>query len=132
MRKIDVALNAKLVGGIDADAAILFNDFDRMDDLKIAAAATEAANASLIQELQERFGRAIEDRNLDGINVNEDVVDPGGVDCREEMLGRGKKYALFHQTGGVADASDVAPTGFNRKKVKVGAAKNDATISGSG
>jgi hypothetical protein len=103
-----------------------------MDDFKVAAAATQAPNASLVEKLEEWFCGAIEDRNLDRINVNEDVVDPGGVNRGEEVFGGGKKDALFHQTGGVADAGNVAATGFNRKMIKVGATKNDATVSGRG
>jgi len=132
MRKIDIALHAKFVGGIDADAAIVFDQFNWTDDLKLAATATEAAYASLIQEPQEWFGRAIEDWNLDAIDIDEDVVDPGGVNGGEEVFGGGKKHALFHQTGGVADAGDVAATGLNRKKVQIRAAKNDATVGGGG
>jgi len=132
MRKIYVTLHAKFVGGIDADVAILFDDFNRADDFKVAAAATETANASLVEKLEERFGGAIEDWDLDRINVDEDVVDPGGVNGGEEVFGGGKKHALFHQTGGVADAGNVAATGFNGKMIQVGAAKNDASVGGRG
>src|ERR1035441_2719 len=42
------------------------------------------------------------------------------------MLSGRDEHALFHQTGGVADAGDVASTGFNGKTVEVGAVKDNA------
>src|ERR1700757_3746380 len=41
MGKIDVAADAELVGGIDADAAAVFDDFDGFQDFKVAAFAAE-------------------------------------------------------------------------------------------
>src|SRR6266849_4913077 len=118
MRKIDVALHAKFIGRINADAAVLFDDFDGLDNFEVAAAATQPANASLIEKPQEWFGRAIEYGNLDRINVYEDVVDPRRINRREQMFGSGKQHALLHQAGGVADASDVAAASLNRKMIE--------------
>jgi hypothetical protein len=44
------------------------------------------------------------------------------------MFGRRKPHALFHQTGGIADASDVVALSFNGKIVEIRAPKNDAGI----
>src|SRR5579871_992970 len=41
------------------------------------------------------------------------------------MLGRRDQHALFHQAGGVADASDIEADGLDFKAVKIGAAKYD-------
>jgi len=38
---------------------------------------------------------AIQDGHLDRVDIDENVVDPGGVDRRKEMFGGGKKHACF-------------------------------------
>jgi len=48
------------------------------------------------------------------------------------MLGGGEKDALLHETGGVADASDVVAVGFDGEVVEVNTAKNDAGVGRSG
>jgi len=51
MRKINVAADAEFVGGMDGDAATVFDDFDGLEDAKITAFAAKAAEAGLIEEL---------------------------------------------------------------------------------
>jgi hypothetical protein len=53
-------------------------------------------------------------------------------DRRKQMFRSRKQDALLHQAGGVADAGDVPAAGFDRKVVKIGAAKDDAGVGGSG
>src|SRR5258708_29499009 len=69
MRKIDVALHAKFIARVNANAAVLFNDFDGLDDFEVAAAATQPANPTLIEQLQERVGGNVRDGNLRLIKV---------------------------------------------------------------
>src|SRR5258708_25835763 len=69
MRKIDVALHAKFIARINANAAVLFNDFDGLDDFEVAAAATQPANPRLVEELQERVAGNVEDWDLYLIHV---------------------------------------------------------------
>lgn len=65
MGKINVAADAELVGGIDADTAAVFDDFDWFKDAEVAAFAAKAAETGFIEELQEGFGRTVEDWNFD-------------------------------------------------------------------
>jgi len=79
MRKVDVTTDAKFVGGIDADAATVFDDFDRLEDAEVAAFAAKAAEAGLIQELEKRLGGTVEDGDFNVVEVDEDVVDAVGI-----------------------------------------------------
>ena len=79
MRKVDVTTDAKFVGGIDADAATVFDDFDRFEDAEVAAFAAKAAEAGLVQELEKRLGGTVEDRDFNVVEVDEDVVDAVGI-----------------------------------------------------
>jgi len=132
MRKIDVAADAELVGGIDGDAAAVFDNFDGLKDAEVTAFAAEAAEAGLIEEFEERLGRTVENGNFDVVEVDEDVVDAVGIRGGEEVFGGGEEDALLHETGGVADSSDVVAVGFDRKIVEVDAAENDAGVWRSG
>jgi len=76
--------------------------------------------------LHEWFRRAVQDRDLDRIYVDEDVVDAAGIDRREEVLGGGEENALFHEAGGVTHARYVVALRFDGKVIEVHAAKNDA------
>src|SRR6266404_1117725 len=75
MGKIDVALHMKIVGRIDADAAILFDNFNRLDDLEVAATTAQAANAGLIEQLQKRLSGTIEDWDFNRVDIDKHVVD---------------------------------------------------------
>ena len=114
------------------DAAAVFDDFHRLEDFEEAAFSAEAANAGLIEQLHERLGGAIEDGNLDVININEDVVDAIGIGGGEQVFGGGEKDALPHQAGGVTDARDVLAVRLDRKVVEVNAAKHDTGVWRSG
>ena len=129
--KIDVAADAELVGGIDCDAAAVFDDFDGFENAEIAAFAAEAAETGLIEELEERLGRAVEDGNFDVVEVDEDIVDAVGIGSGEKVFCGGEKYALLHEAGGVADASDVVTVCLDWKIVEIDAAEDDAGVWGS-
>jgi len=132
MRKINVAADSEFVGGIDSNAAAVFDDFDGLEDFKVAAFSTEAAEAGLINELEERLGGTVEDGDFDIVEVNEDVVDAVGIGGGEKVLGGGEQDALLHKAGGVADASDVVAVGFNWEIIEINAAEDDAGIRRSG
>jgi len=129
--KIDVAANAKFIGGIDADLAAVFDNFHRLDNPQITALAAEIANAGLIDQLHEWFGGAIQNGNFDGIDIDEDVVYAAGIDGSEEVFRSGQEHAFFHQAGGVTDARDVLSMSFNGKIIEINATKDDARVCGS-
>src|SRR5271169_1288004 len=47
------------------------------------------------------------------------------------MLRRGEQNSLFHQAGGIADASDIVSLCLNGKIVEVRATKNNSRVGGS-
>ena len=128
MREVDVATDVKFVGRIDADAATVFDDFDRFDYPEKSAATTQLAQAGAVDELHERLSGTVEDGNFDGVNVDENIVDAAGVDGGEKMLGGGEQHTFFHQAGGVADARDVLSLRFDVKIVEIRATKYDAGV----
>jgi hypothetical protein len=132
MGKIDVAADAELIGGIDADAATVFDDFDGPENFKVAAFAAKTAKAGLIEELKEGLGGAVENGDFDVVEVDEDVVDAVRIGSGEKVLGGGEKDALLHEAGGVADASNVVAVGFDWEIVEVHAAEDDAGVWRSG
>ena len=132
MRKVNVTTDAEFVGGIDADAATVFDDFDRLEDAEVAAFAAKAAEAGLIQELEKRLGGTVEDGDFNVVEVDEDVVYAEGIGSREKMLSGGKQDALLHEAGGIADAGDVVAVSLNVEIVEVDAAEDDASIRRSG
>jgi len=81
MRKINVTADAELVGGIDGNAAAVFDDIDGLENFKVAAFSTEAAEAGLIKELEEGLGGTVENGDFDIVEVNEDVVDAVRIGC---------------------------------------------------
>jgi hypothetical protein len=132
MGEVNVAADAKFIGGIDGDTAAVFDDFDRFQDAKVAALAAKAAEAGLIEELKERFGGTVQDGNFDVVEIDKDVVNAVRIGGGEEVFGGGKQDALFHEAGGIADAGDVVAVGFDGEIVEVDAAEDDAGIRGSG
>src|SRR6266404_9565441 len=102
MREIDVAADAEFIGGIDAYAPVTLNDFERLQNFKVAAFAPKPPSAGLLEHLHERLGGPVQNGDFDGVNVDVNVVDTAGVDCREQMLGRGQQDAMLHQARGVA------------------------------
>jgi hypothetical protein len=132
MGKIDVAADAELFGGIDGDAAAVFDDFDGLENTEVTSLAAQAADAGLIQELQKWLSGTVEDWDFDVVEVDEDVIDAVRIGGGEKVLGGGKQDSLLHEAGGVADTSDVVAVGLNRKIVEVHPAKNDAGVGRSG
>ena len=86
MREIHEAFHMKFVGGVDADAPAIFDDFQRPQDFQVTAPFAQPACAGLLEHLHERLGRAIEDGHLDGVYIDEHIVDAAGVDRRQKML----------------------------------------------
>jgi len=132
MREINVAADTEFAGGIDADAAAVFDDFDSLEDAEIAALAAEAAEAGLIEKLEERLGGTVEDGNFDVVEVDKNVVDAVGIGGGKKVFSGGEEDALLHETGCVTDAGDIVTMGFNGEIIEIDAAEDDAGVGGSG
>ncbi len=132
MRKIHVTAHAKLIGGIDADPAVSFDNLQRLQYFQIASLPAQLANAGLLQHLHEGLSRTVENGHFDGVNVDVNVVDAAGIDGGEQVFRGGEQYALLHETGGITDASDVVPLRLDWEIVQINAAKNDARFGRRG
>ena len=80
-----------------------------------------------MNHLDKRTGAAIEDGQLQIVELDDGIVDADTDKRREQVLGGGDEHALLHQAGGVADAGYVASTGFDGEAVKVGAVEYDSS-----
>jgi hypothetical protein len=75
---------------------------------------------------------AVEDGELEVVEIDEDVVDAEAEEGGEQVLGGGDEHALAHEAGGVADLGDVAAGGGDFESIEIGAAKDDARAGGGG
>jgi hypothetical protein len=132
MGKIHVTADTEFVSGIDANAAAVFDDFDRLEDAKVAAFAAKAAESGLIEKPEERLGGTVQDGNFDVIEINEDVVDAVGIGGSKKVLGGGEQHALLHEAGGVADASDIVAMGFDGEIIEVDTTEDNSGVRRSG
>jgi hypothetical protein len=126
VREVHITLDPEFIGRIDADAAVLLDDLHRLYDLQIPAAPAQAARAGLFEQAHERLGRTVENRDLDRVDVDKDVVEAGGIDRGKQVFGGREQHALLHQAGGIADPGHVPAARLDRELVQVGAAENDS------
>ena len=75
---------------------------------------------------------AVEDGQLEVVELDDDVVDAHADERGEQVFGGGDEHALAHEAGGVADLGDVAADGGDFEVVEVGAAEDDAGAGGRG
>jgi hypothetical protein len=128
MGKVDVAADTEFVGGMNGDAAAVFDDFDRFEDAEVASLAAKAAEACSIEELEKGLGGTIEDGDFNVVDVDKNVVDAVGIGGGEKVLGGGEENALLHEAGGVTNASDVVAVGFDGKVIEVNTAEDDPSV----
>ena len=78
----------------------------------------------------ERKGAAIQNGNLEVIELDDRIIDSGAHERGQQMLGGRDQHALLHQAGGVADAGHVAAGGFDFEAIEISAAEDDAGAGG--
>src|SRR5258707_9651690 len=132
MREIHIAANTKFIGGIDADAPVALDDFQRLQNFEVSTFASQTPRAGLLEHLHEGLRGAVQDWHFDGVNVDIDVVDAAGINCREQMLGGGEEHAVFHQASGITHARDVVALRFDCEIVEIDATEHDAGIRRTG
>src|ERR1022692_3624975 len=129
MGKVDAATDVRaqvaVMRRVNADALGTFHHFNRLHDASKRPVRALPAQSDFGQHLYIRSSAAIEDRQLQGVQFHKGVVDADAHQAREQVLGGGDQHALLHQTGGVADASDMPPASFNLEVVQVGSAEDD-------
>jgi hypothetical protein len=105
-----------------------FGKFQRFHDLHIAALFSQAANSGLGEHFDERLRGAVQDGQFQGVQFDIDIVDAAGIERGEQVFRGGKQHALFHQAGGVADASDVSHVRFDLKIVQIHTPEHNSSV----
>ena len=95
-------------------------------DADVLAAPALGMNAGRQERLDIGQRAAVENRQLQIVELHDHVVHPHADQGREKMLGGGDQHTLAHEAGGVADFSHVAAGGGDLEIVQVGAAEDDA------
>ena len=132
MRKVDGVAHRVSLRGIDADELVAFAHLVGPQDLEIGALAPLLPQAGAGDHFDVRQRAAVENRQLQVVELDDGVVHAHADEGREQVLGGGDEHALLHQAGGVADLGDVLADGWHVESVEIDAAKHDARSSRSG
>ncbi len=84
------------------------------------------ADTALAYGLHKGQRAAVENGQLQVIQLHDGIVDAATDQGGEQVLGGGNEHALFHQAGGIADPGYVLAHGLHFKAVQIGAAKDYA------
>jgi hypothetical protein len=134
--EVDGVVDGVAVAGVEADELVAlgggFLDFDGLEDADVLTLAALALEAVGEDGGDVRKGAAVEDRDFEVIDFDDDVVDAEADECGEEVLGGLDEDALAHEGGGVGDARDIAAGGGDLEVVEVRTAEDDAGAGGRG
>ena len=123
--KVDGVANPVAGAGIDADELVALADFYRVQHAKRLAPAALRANAHAEKCLHIGQSAAVENRQLQVVDLDDHVVDAHADEGREQVFGGGDQHALAHQTGRVAHFGHVAAGGGNLEVIQVGAPEDN-------
>lgn len=124
--KVDGVVDAVALAGIDADELVALADLDGLEDADVLAAAALGADAGAVEGFDVGLRAAVEDGQLQVVELDDDVVDAHADESGEQVFRGGDEHALAHEAGGVADFGDVAADGGDLEVVKIDAAEDDA------
>ena len=134
--KVDGVVDGVAVAGIDADELVargrVFADFDGFEDANVLAFAALALEAGSEDGGDVGERAAVEDGDLEVVDLDDDVVDAEADEGGQEVFGGLDENALAHEGSGVGDASDVAAGCGDFEVVEVGATEDDAGASWGG
>ena len=130
--EMDVVGDAVAFAGIDGDELAVLPDFHTLQYAQILPPAPLAADAYLGESFHVREGAPVEDRQLQIVQLNDDVVDAHADEGGKKMLGGGDEHTLAHDAGGVADLGDISAGRCNLVVVQIGATEDHAGTSRRG
>src|ERR1700746_3316601 len=125
-------MHSEFVRGIDTDAAIAIANLERTQDLQVTPPSPLMPNAGLLQHINKRLRRAVENGDFNSVDIAIDVIDATSVKSRKKMFSSREQDALLHQARCITDARHVAAMSFNFKIVEVHAAENNARVGWCG
>ena len=132
MRKVDGIAHRVSFRRIHADELVAFAHLVRPQNLQVGALAPLLPHSDARNHLDERQRAAIENRQLEVVELDDGVVDAHADKRRKQVLSGRNQHALLHQTGGVADLGDVLADGGHVESVEIDAAKHDARSCSGG
>ena len=96
-----------------------FADFNRFQNLQVAPPPALALAPCCLHQLHKGRRAAVQDGQLQVVELHRHVVNPAGVERRQQVFGGGDQHTFFHQAGGVAHPGDVGGAGFDLEPVQV-------------
>jgi hypothetical protein len=126
MREVDGVLNREAVCRVDADELVAIAKLERLDHAQVLAMLALAAKSGGEDHVDEGLGAAIEDGELEVVELDDRVVESGADNGGQQVLGGGDEHSALHQAGCVADFGDVATVGLDEESVEIDAPKDNA------
>ena len=84
----------------------------------------------MLNEPEERQGAAVHNGDFEVVDLDVDVINPGGGERGEQVLGGRDQDAFLHQASGVAYASHVPSLGFDLEPLEVHPPEDDTGVGG--
>jgi hypothetical protein len=130
--EVDRIVDRIALTGVDTDELAAFVYLNGLEDAEVFALAPLAAQAGGEQSFDVGLGAAVQDGDLEVVDLDDDVIDAEADEGAEEMFGGLDENALAHERGGVGDLGDVTAGGGNLKVVEIRSAEDDAGAGWSG
>ena len=131
MVEADRVADLEVIRRVDGDVLVAAGHGDRAQHLQVAARPRTALEAGFLDEEQERRGAAVHDRHFALAQLDDDVVDAGADQGRQQVLDGLDGGAVVAQHRGVVDAGHVLDAGRD-VDAQVGPAEHDAGAGGGG
>ena len=126
MRKIDGVGDGVSVGRVEGDELVAVAHLHFFEDAPVDALAPLRLQSGAQHHLHERLRAAIEDGQLQVVELDDGIVHAQADERREQVLGGGDEHALLHQASGVADLGHVAADCLHLKAFQIDAAEKNA------
>jgi hypothetical protein len=130
--EIDLDVEPEGVVGAQLREGLALRRADGFHDLEIAPRRAAEDDPDLVDRVDEGGGAAVEDRNLDAVDLDEDVVDAGAVEGRHQVFDGGDRSGFaFADDGAELGGGDGDVAGVDEAVTaagKSGSKKDDAVV----
>ena len=126
MGKVDGVADRKVLRRIQPDELLALAHLHRFEHAQILAQPLLPPQSHALHHLHKRQRAAIENRQLEIVQLHDGVVHAHADKGRKHVLGGGDQHAFFHQAGGVTHLGDIAPGGLHLEVIEIGAAEDNA------
>src|SRR5579872_1121810 len=128
--KIDFARQPERIVWNDRDAfpAVLYGN--RTANPQVSALTPQPAYARAPQQIHKGLAAAIQDGDLQVVDLHPCIVDGETIERAEQVFGSLNQNALAHQTGRITHSRHVLPAGRDREIIEIRASENDSSSRG--